>query len=883
VKSQRHIAKLFGLFHRERRSAELDDEIRAHLEMEEGENRAAGMAPEDARDAARRAFGNVTLTQEDSRNMWKFSWFENLLQDIRFGVRMLRKNPGFTAVAVATLALGIGANTAIFSVVNGVLLRRLPYHDPDRLTTVWEKNSDGTPDNVGYATYLDWKAQNKSFEQLAVYSSWQPVLQVGEPEVLNGLRVTSNYFRTLGIHPELGRDFLPAEDNPAGLHVVILSHALWVRKFNSDPGIVGKSIAMNAISYTVAGVLPASYESLMNQDPRGGTVEIWRVLGYDVSQPWACRTCHHLIAVGRLKDGVSFAQARAEMDTISAALMKEYPKDYSASGVILTPLREHLLGQARTPLYILLGAVSFVLLVACANLANLLLARSTNREREAAVRAALGAGRARIVGQLLAENCMLALLGGGAGLGLAIWTPRMLALLGAGDLPRVADVRLDWRVLAFTAGVALVTGLISGLAPAWRLSHATLHESLKEGARGSSSGASRRLRGLLVVSEVALSLALLVGAGLLLRSLSQLLAVSPGFDPQHVLTMRVSVLGQRYNDNKILRQLISDSVERLRALPGVESAAAASQIPLGGNMDRYGFHAEGKMHENPELDESAERYCITPGFLATMHIPLLRGRDISRADDESSPGVILIDETTANRIWPGEDALGKRVKIGGLDGPWFTVIGVTRDVHHYGLDDAPEMQMYIPHAQWPFPDNDMTFVIRTAGAPAALSSAARQAIHSLDATQALSRVMPLEDYVALSIQGRRFALILIAAFAGIALLLSMVGIYGVTSYSVAQRTREIGIRMALGAQRGQVLALLLRQGMLQVLIGIVAGVAASLAVTRFLVSLLFGVQPTDLLTFVSVVAILIGVSALACWIPARRAMKVDPMVALRYE
>ena len=844
---------------------------------------AKGMKPNEAQRAARIESGGPEQIKEESRNARSGASLEILWQDLRYAMRMLRRNPGFAIVAILTLALGIGANTAIFSLVNGVLLRPLPYSDPGRLTVVWEEDDHGRPDNVGYATYLDWKNQNKSFENLAVYSSWQPILQVGDPEQLTGLRVTSNYFRMLGIHPELGRDFRPEEDNPASLKVVILSHSLWARKFNSDPNIVGKSIAMNATSYLVAGVLPANYQSLMNQGMSGGAVEIWRVLGYDVTQPWACRTCHHLVAVGRVKAGISFAQAKAELDTISAALWKAFPKEYSAAGVILTPLRDYLLGDARTPLFIIFGAVSLVLLVACANIANLLLARSTNRQREIAVRTALGAGRGRIVRQLLVENCLLALMGAVVGLIPAYLAPRILAAVGTGGLPRLEGVEIDWRVLAFTAAAALLTGILSGLAPAFRLSKTDVHESLKEGARGSATGASRRMRGMLVVSEVALSLTLLIGAGLLLRSLAQLLNVSPGFDSTHVLTLQTSVIGPRGNDNNALRQYFMDAVERLRALPGVQAASAASQIPLGGNLDRYGFHAEGKMNANPELDESADRYTVTPGFLATMRIPLLRGRDIEPTDSSTAPGVILINATAAKRIWPNGDPLGKRVKVGGLDHSWLTVVGIVGDVHHIGLDSTPQMQMYIPYAQWPFPDGAMTFVIRTIGPPSAIASAARQAIHSVDASQPLSHVMPLDDYVALSVQGRRFALILIAAFAAIALLLSIVGIYGVTAYTVAQRTREIGIRVALGAQRREVLRLILRQGMALIAGGVVLGIAASIGLTRFLSSLLFDVSPTDPFTFALVIMLLVAAALMACWIPARRAMNVDPMVALRHE
>jgi putative ABC transport system permease protein len=886
--------RLMGLGLDPARFADVVEELAQHAAQEYSALRAAGVGDLEAAERAlaivadgKRLVAAIAPVGAHSplhgRQGPRGRWLTEIARDLRYAVRQLRSAPMFTAVAVLTLALGIGANTAVFSLVNGVLLRPLPYHDPSRLTIVWEKNDDGTPENVGYATYVEWRAQSQSFSELALYSSWQPILQTGEPEQLSGLRVTSNYFRALGVRPELGRDFLPSEDNPASLRVVMLSHSLWQRRFNSDPGIVGKTIPMNSTSYLVAGVLPASYQSLMNQDPRGGTVEIWRVLGYDVSQPWACRSCHHLVAIGRLRDGVTPDQATSEMDVISAAQMHTHPKEYSASGVILTSLRQQLLGQASAPLYVLLGAVSFVLLVACANLANLLLARAANREREVALRMALGAGRRRIVSQLLTENCLLASVGTLVGLIIVAWTPRVVARIGAAGVPRLDAVGLDWRVLAFAASVALVTAVASGLAPAWRLSRPGVLESLKSGARGTTGGSRRELRSVLVAAEVALSLTLLVGAGLLLRSLSQLLSVSPGFETGHVLTLRTSLIGSRFNDNAVLRQYVADAVQRLTAVPGVQSAAAASQVPLGGNVDRYGFHAEGKIHENPELDDSAERYCITPGFIATLRIPLLRGRDIALTDTALSPGVILVNQTTAQSIWPGENAIGKRVKLGGLTHPWMTVVGVVGDVHHVGLDAAPTMQFYVPHTQWPFPDTDLTFVVRTAGRPAALAPAIRQELHSIDASQPVSRVMPLEDYVGLSMQDRRFSLILLGVFAVMALVLSVVGIYGVTAYTVARRTREVGIRMALGARRSEVLALLLRQVSAPVLVGLGAGLAASLGLTRVLASMLFGVTPTDPATFAAVVIVLAGVAALACYIPARRAMRVDPTVALRSE
>jgi putative ABC transport system permease protein len=880
---RRWLLRLGEPFARQRRERELAAEMESHLQLHIDENLRAGMTPNEARRQALIKLGGVEQTKENYRDRRGLPWLDVLLQDLRFAARMLLKNPGFAVVAVLTLAIGIGANTAIFSLVNGVLLRPLPYRDPGRLTIVWEKDDRGKQDNVGYATYVDWKAQSKSFEELALYRYWTPVLQTGQPEQLNGLRVTNNFFRALGVHVQFGRDFRPEEDIPAESHVVILSHNLWQRRFNSDPSIIGKAMDMNATTYIVAGVLPADFQSLFSMDPHGGTVDIWGVLGYDVSQPWACRTCHHLIAIGRLRPDVTFAQTNAEMDTISSALWKAYPKEYPAAGVILTPLREQFVGSVSSTLYILLGAVSFVLLIACANLANLLLARATHREREMAVRTALGAARLRIVWQLLVENCLLAALGAGAGLLLANWTPELLHVLGGGELPRLAEVRVDSHVLVFTLGVALLTAILSGLVPALRLSKANLHDSLKEGARGTSTGAGRQVRSLLVISEIALSLTLLVGAGLLLRSLSQVLGVSAGFDPSHVLTIRISVLGKRYDDNNNLRQFFTSALASIRALPGMQSAAVTSIVPLGGDVDRYGFHVEGKIHANPELDESAERFCISPGYLDAMRIRLLRGRDISESDTSTAQQTILISDTAARRMWPGEDPIGKRVKLGGMDLPWWTVVGVVADVHHSGLDIAPAMQFYVPHAQWPFPDSGMTFVIRTAGPPDTLAAAAQKAIHSLDPTQPLSRVMPLEDYVGLSVQSRRFSSILLAAFAAIALLLSALGIYGVTAYSVAQRTREIGIRMALGAQQREVFALLLRQSVALIVFGVALGVATSAALTRFLSSMLFDVRPTDPATFLSVVFLLAGVAALACWIPARRAMRVDPMVALRYE
>jgi putative ABC transport system permease protein len=879
-------AKFFfdRLFRRNRLDREMDEEIRFHIAERVEYLKASGLSPNQALRRARLEFGGVEKYKEACRETRRLHLLHDLSADVRYGLRMLRKSPGFTAVAILTLALGVGANTAIFSLVNGVLLRPLPFPDPDRLAVVWEKDRGGHPENATFATYTDWKAMSSSFEELALYSQWQPALMAsGDPEQLSGLRVTNNYFRTLGIRPRLGRDFRPEEDTPSTRNVVILGHGLWQRRFGADPNIVGGTITLNTVSYVVAGVLPPDFQSLMSMDPRGGTVEIFGVLGYDASLPWACRTCHHLVAIGRLRPETSFAQANAEMDTISASLFQAYPKDYSASGVILMPLREHLTGHVSGVLYVLLGAVTFVLLVACTNVANLFLARATNRRREMAVRTALGATRGRMVRQLLVENCLAALLGAAAGLIPAYFTPHLLKALGTGDLPRLAEVTLDWRVLSFTLGLALLTGVISGTAPALRLANRDSQGALREDARGSSDATGGRLRGVLVVSEIALSLALLLGAGLLLRSLSRVLSVSPGFDPSHVLTMQISLVGQKYADNKDVRQFFVAGLDRIRVLPGVEAAGATSEIPLGGNMDQYGFHAEGKINANPELDPSAERYCVSPGYRSAMRIPLLRGRDLAETDTPDAPPVILVNETAGRETWPGEDPLGKRVKLGGLDYPWCTVVGIVGDVRQQGLDQAPTMQFYVPHAQWPFPDNGMTFAIRTAGAPAAMAETARQTLRSLDPNQPISRVMPLEGYVGISVQGRRFSLVLVAAFAAIALLLSVVGIYGVTSYAVAARTREIGIRMALGARQSNILSLVLGQGLLLILGGIALGIGVSAALTGFLASMLFEVKPTDPATFIVVPVLMAAVAAAACWFPVRRAVRVDPVLALRHE
>lgn len=875
------LARLANVFRKCRLEQDLNSELQAHLELLMEENLRKGMTLEDARHAARREFGGIEQTKELYRERVGLPFLETFLQDLRYAIRMLRKSPSFTAVAVLTLALGIGANSAVFSIVNGVLLHPLPFANADRLVMAGEKDDEGKPATTSYATYEDWKSRSKSFEDLTLYRQWQPTLMApGEPEQLVGLRVANNYFRTLGISIAAGRDFAPADDTPATRYVAILSHALWQRRFKSDPGIVGRAINLSGTSFTVVGVLPANYESLIATDLRASGVEIWGALGYDAALRDACRTCRHLRGIGRLRPGVTVAQAADELSAITGQLWKEHPKEFSSGGATVLPVYEQLLGGVSRTLYVLLGAVGFVLLIACANLANLLLARATHREREMAVRAALGAGRTRIIRLVLVENCTLAMTGGLVGLLLAYWIPEILTLLHVMDLPRLDHVRLDWHVIGFAFGIALFTGLLSGVIPAIRTTKINLQTALQQGIRGSSRG-GRGMRSFLIVSEIALSLTLLLGAGLLLRSLVKLVNVRPGFEPDHLLTLRVSPVGARYAKDEPVRDYLTRANEKIRAIPGVLASGTSSQIPLGGNFDTTGLHIEGRMNSNPALDPYAERYVISEGYLQAMGIHLLRGRDFSARDGQTAEQVILVNETSAREIWAGADPIGQHVHVGDPTSAPRTVVGVVDDVHHYSLDASPTMQFYIPVLQTD--TSDLVFAIRCAREPSQIANTVQRAVRSVDETLPIYRVTPMSEYLAATTANRRLALVLLASFAAIALVLSVVGIFGVTEYTVAQSTREIGIRMALGAQGQQVLRMMLRQGLLLSAIGVALGTLFSFAMVGFLRSLIFGVTITDPATFLGAAAILTAVAVLACWVPLRKVLRVDPIIALRHE
>jgi putative ABC transport system permease protein len=805
-----------------------------------------------------------------------------LVRDLRYGLQMLLKKPGFTLIAVLTLALGVGANTAIFSVVNALLLRPLPYADSDRLVMLSVNDNDGKVGNTGFTTFVDWRERSRSFARMALIRSGGGVMTgQGETEVVEGMRVSVDYFRMLGVTPMLGRDFKPEEDRPDTRFVIMLSHNFWQRRFSADPNVIGKQITLSDREFTIIGVAPPGFEDLLAAnfyEP----ADVWAPLGYDVTQPFACRDCQHLKAFARLNPGVTFDQAKAEMDAMMDGMMREHPKIYARPGIAIVRLQDHLVGELRRTLLVLLVAVGFVLLIACANVANLLLARANQRAREIAIRLALGASRWRIIRQLLTESLSLSLVGAGAGLLLAVWGTELLVKLSPATMLKLQEAKTDARVLGFTLLVSLLTGVFFGLFPALQASKSDVQLALKDSGNSSQSGSQNRLRGLLVVAEIALALVLLVGAGLLVRSFERILSVTPGFEQRNLLTMLVPAIGARYRLDEQVVTFYQSILDRVRAAPGVEAAGVVSNLPLGGNYDASSFHIEEKPLANPADAPMAQRYGITPDYLRAMGIPLVRGRQFNEQDSASAPLVALISETAAKRNWPNEDPIGKRIKLGSVEkDPLRTIVGVVGDVRHQGLDDQPEMQAYVPHAQWT--DSYVMLVIRTSVDPASLTAAVRNEIRTVDAGAPVYQIATMRQLVSNSVAQRRFTLLLLGLFAAIALLMAAIGIYGVISYTVAQRTREIGIRVALGAQTGDVLKLIIRHGMILAGAGASIGLAGALGLTRLMESLLFGVSSRDPLTFAAIPLLLVMVALLACYIPARRAMKVDPLVALRCE
>ncbi|HEY7180841.1 MAG TPA: ABC transporter permease [Blastocatellia bacterium] len=801
-------------------------------------------------------------------------------QDLRYGARMLLKNPGFTLIAVLTLALGIGANTAIFSVVNGVLLSALPYPQPEQLAMVWcDNRRQGIPDDItSYPNFVDWRNRNKTFQGMAgVTSDRYNLTGTGEPEEISAATVSINFFKLMGVNTALGRAFTAEEEQPGRDKVVVLSHSLWQRRFGADPGILNRTITLSDEPYVVVGIMPPGF-----QFPE--KTEIWGPLAPDEGmRSDKARFGFFLPVVGRLKPGVTRAQAQADLDVIANQIEKQFP-DMAGYGVNVVPMLENTVGPIRRSLMVLFVAVLFVLLIACANVANLLLARGSVRRREVAVRAALGAGRWRIVRQLLTENMLLAVLGGALGVLLAWWGLRLLVNLKPANIPRLEDIRLDGHVLWFTLALSLLTGLIFGLAPALQTTHFKLSESLKEGAHTGTGGRrAQRIRGIFIVAEVALTLALLVGAGLLVRSFWRLQRVDPGFRTDHLLTLRVTLWGSKYRQGAQAVSFYEQLQERLAALPGVVSASATSDIMLRRLATSAGFTIENRPRDPNELALELPFDRAQPNYFQTMGVQLLKGRAFTAQDSRDTPRVAIVNETFVKRYFPNDDPVGKRFTFGG-GGPnarWFTIVGVVRDTKRQGLDQPVRIESWMPLAQ--MPAGSMDVVLRTTGDPLALGNAARETVWSLDRDLPIPTIQTVEQILSERVAQRRLNMLLLALFALVALILAAVGVYGVMNYAVTQRTHEIGVRVALGAQTRDVLRLIVGQGMKLALAGVVIGLIATLALTRLMASLLFGVSATDPITFVAIAALLFMVAIAACWIPARRASKVDPMAALRCE
>jgi putative ABC transport system permease protein len=787
---------------------------------------------------------------------------------------MLLKNPGFAVIAVIALALGIGANAAIFSVVNAVLLRSLPYDDPDRLIVLRENKIPQFPEfSVSPGNFLDWQKQNTVFEKLAAIRGFSyNLVGTGEPERLRGARISAGLFEMLGVKPAQGRTFLAEEDQPGRDSVVILSNSLWQRRFGADPNILGRALTLNASTYTVIGVMPPDF-----QFPDRET-ELFTPVAFDAKQAEQ-HGAHYISVVGRLKPGVGLEQAQTEMSAIAARLSQQYPDSNAGWGVSLFRMQEYESRDIKQALLVLLGAVALVLLIACANVANLLLARATARAREIAIRTALGASRWRVIRQLLTESILLALVGGGLGLLLAVWGMDLLLALAPEDLPRVKNGALDARVLGFTILITLLTGIVFGLVPALQSSRPNLNETLKEGGRGTTGG-HHRVRGALVVTEVALAMMLLIGAGLLIRSFYRLQQVDPGFNPKNALAVTVSLPAKKYAEEEQQAAFFTQLIEKVSGLPGVVAVGATQSLPIQGDYV-LGFNIQGRPPDAPGEEPSTNYYAVSPDYFKAMGIPLLRGRLFTERDKKDTPRVAIINETMAKKFFPGEDPIGKGINV--TNGPerFREIVGIVADVKQYGLDRPTTAQTYEPYLQTPF--SGMTLIVRTEGNPTALNAGVRGQVLSIDKDQPVSRSRTLEEVIAESVAKQRFAMMLLGIFAVVALILAAVGLYGVMSYSVTQRTHEIGIRMALGAQQKDVLKLVVGQGMILALIGVGVGLLASLALTSVMRTLLFGITATDPLTFLAIPLLLAVVALAASLMPARRAMKVDPMIALRYE
>lgn len=884
---RRSFAKFVNLFRGRSAEHEMTREIESHLAILQEEFERRGLPPEEAKLAARRAYGGVEQTKELHREERSFVWIDQRVKDVRYGCRSLLRTPSFTAIAIVTLALGIGANTAIFSVVNAVLLRPLAYKNPDRLVTLLHNGSGP----VAVANYIDWRDQSRSFEAMGAAEYWTPNITGNDaPEHLTALHVTQSLLPMLGIQPLLGRLFVAGEDRKGSDHEVILSYRLWRRLFNRNPDVLAKSITLNGEGYTVVGVMPPGFQFAPFWAPHA---ELWAPMAF--GNRIHDRDGNSLRVFARLNQGVSLTQARAEIAAITARLERQYPG--TNREVAVTPLKENVVGKIQTPLLMLLGAVGFVLLIACANVAHMLLARTADRQKEIAVRTALGAGRARIIAQFLTENLLLAFFGAAAGLLLAVAGTKALVALSPAYIPRVEMVGVDTRTVLFLLGITLLTAIVFGATPAMHAAAGNLSDALKEGGRGDSDSAHRsRLRGFLVASEFALAFILLIGAGLMIRSFSALQSVDPGFNPHNVLSMVVSIEGTKEAEPNRRAIFYRDLLHQIRTLPGVASASGINHLPLAGDMWDRSFAIEGRPKPRPGESPDAVYRIVMPGYFQTMRLPVRRGRAINGTDDARVPGVVVINERAAHEYWPGKDPIGKRISIDDEEGKpmWLTIIGIAANAKQSDWAAEPVPEVYLSALQ--NPDflggggaymtahmSYITLVVRTMSNPADMAPAVKQTVWSIDRNLPISDVLTMDRVVADANAQPRFEMLLLGVFAAIALVLAAVGIYGVISYSVSRRTREIGIRISLGASRTDVLRMVVRQAIVQALAGAVAGLAGALVVSRLIAKMLYGVQPTDPITFGGVAIVLALAAMLAAFVPARRAARIEPMIALRNE
>jgi len=858
---------------------EFSEEIQAYLDMLTEAKLRQGLSPQEARRNALVELGGVEQVEERVREIRMGRFIETVWRDVRTGVRALVHSPVFTVVTVLSLALGIGANTAIFSVVNGLLLRPLPYPESEQLVDVWhtppQQSFPGLDRfSVSPANYLDWKAQSTAFEQIAVYTPTGLSLSTSnDPLPLIGAVVSADFFSVLRSNAILGRTFTPDEERPGRDQVVVIGHGLWQRAFGANSNIIGQTVTLNSRSFTVVGIMPAGFEF-----PR--EAELWVPLAWDDNERQV-RSDHNYLVIARLKQNVSLQQAKAEMNTISSRLEQQYPEENTGWGAVVIPLREDLVGDIRTALLVLFCAVGFVLLIACANVANLMLARGANRRKEIAVRIALGAGRARLVRQLLTESVLLAVTGGLLGLLLAAWGSKMLVQLGS--LPNSGEIGIDTWALGFTLLVSFGAGIIIGIVPALQFTRTSVSETLKQGSgRTGGSPIKQHTRKALVISEVALSLVLLIGAGLMIRSFWKLQNVNPGFDTGNALTMSIVLTPIRYAEPHQRLAFVDRAIEQIHAVPGVVSVGTTTKIPLTGGGSTQPFSIEGRPTGSIAEQPMAQTRYISPDYFRAIGIPLRQGRFFSDHDRDNSVPVVIISEAMARRFWPGENPIGKRLT------PTFhieqgarEIVGVVGDVKATGLDADASAMMYLPYRQAALPF--ISFVVRTSSNPESLVQPVSKAIYSIDKEQALTNVQTMDQVLRKSLSGQRFNMTLLLNFAGVALMLAAVGVYGVMNYTVTLRRRELGIRMALGAEKMDVLRLVLGQGLTLTLIGVGAGLISAYALTRLMASLLYGVTATDYLTFGSVSAVLIAVGLAASYIPARRATKVNPTIALRAE